>query len=428
MKPFPTIVAGIFVVFALVAVVVFATFSSSNQNSVGQVLIWGSVPEGIMRIVLETVQTENTALEGVTYQFVREEELIPNLVAAIAAGKGPDLVIFPAEYFLSEKDKLIAIPYSALSKREFQDTFVEAGEIFLSAQGSYGLPFVVDPLVMYWNRNLFANAGIGVPPKYWDEVASFAPKLSRADERGTLSQSAVAFGTWENVSHAKAITVTLFRQLGNSVVSVTDAGPTVTLVHSTGGEVQGIDSALRFYTDFSDPVKSVYSWNSSQSDARTAFIGGRLAMYFGRASELGGIRQSNPNLNFDVASVPHMRGGSVSAEAKVLGLSIPRGSRNQQGALAAALALTSASAQNVLQTSLSLPTSRRDGGSSLPDDPYFSTFRNATLTAFPFPDPDPDASDSILRRMVENVTSGENTVSESISNAQRELRAIIRVQ
>lgn len=425
MKLFPTILMGIFVAFGLGAVIVFATFSSGGGKSAGQVLIWGSLPERVVREAVELVQANNSEFDGVQYQFVRQDDLVPNLIAAIAAGKGPDLVIFPSEHFLSERDKLIVIPYATFSRREFQDTFVEAGEVFVGDKGVYGLPFVIDPLVMYWNRALFAEAGIGTPPKYWDELASASPKLSRADERGTLSQSTAALGTWDNIVHAKAIFVTLLRQLGNPVVALGTRGYASTLTQSTGG-VSSADSALRFYTDFSDPVKPAYSWNSSQSDSKTAFIAERLAVYFGRASELAAIRQSNPNLNFDVAEVPQIRGAGKGSEASVFALAIPRGSRNQQGAFQVALALTTSEPQSALQKSLGLPTPRRDGGASAPSDPYFGTFRAAVLTAFAFPDPDPGTSDSVFKRMVENVTSGSKTVSEAIQSGDQELRAIIR--
>lgn len=427
MKPFPTVIAGIFVVLALGSVIVFATYSAREGETVGPVLVWGSVPERVIRPTLGVLLEQDATLSDVSYQFVRESEFVSNLIAAIAAGKGPDLVIFPAEYLLSEKDKLILIPYTSLSRRDFQNTYVEAGEIFLTSKGTYGLPFVVDPLVMYWNRGMFANAGIGTPPKYWDEVSTITPKLSRADEGGTISQSTVALGTWENVQHAKAILVTLFRQLGNVVVSPTETGHTAVLSDAQNG-VSSADSAIRFYTEFSDPVKTVYSWNSSQPDSKSAFIGGKLGIYFGRASELLSIRQANPNLNFDVATLPQIRGGNGGAEAKVLGLSIPRGSRNQPGALAVAFALTTPASQLALQEALGLPTARRDGENALPSDPYFGTFRSATLTAFAFPDPDPDASESIFQRMIENVTSGNRSIGEAVSDAHQELKAIIRVK
>src|SRR6185369_5512864 len=88
-----------------------------------------------------------------------------------------------------------------------------------TADGSLGIPFYTDPMVMYWNRTLFSNAGLAEPPTYWDELPDLASHLTQASQNGTLSQSAVALGTWQNVSHAKEIFLTLMNQLGNSVVA-----------------------------------------------------------------------------------------------------------------------------------------------------------------------------------------------------------------
>ncbi len=428
MKPFPLAVSALFVVLALGAVVVFATYTSFKSNAVGKVVIWGSAtPEEIAPSIAALSDRKNT-YDGVSYESYTESELMPRLVTAIAAGKGPDLVLFPSSYLLSQGDKLLTIPYSSYSRRDFQDTFIQAGEVFLDADGSKGLPFSSDPLVMYWNRSLFSNAGISEPPRYWDEVNTVAPRLSASDNKGTLTRSAIALGTWNNVDNAKSILVTLLNQLGNSVVVRTDKGYQSTLVDAASGAISSSDSALRFYTDFADPVKPLYSWNISQSDSRSAFIAGRLAMYIGRASELYSLRAQNPNLNFDIAPVPAIRGGGSSVEAHLTALAIPRGALNPQGALRVALALTASPAQVALEGVTHLPSVRRDASTDQPDNPYFTIFKNAALSSFSFLDPDPSGSDALFERMVEGVASGNVTVTEAMVKGGSEMSALIGSQ
>lgn len=416
---------AIFVLFALGAVVVFATYQSLKGNAVGQVVIWGSVAEEKMQPAIDAIDDHKNTFDGVSYQYVPEDELLPKLVAAIAAGKGPDIVVFPEAYLLSEGDKLITIPYSSYSRRNFQDTFIEAGEAFLEADGSKGIPFSVDPLVMYWNRSLFSHAGIAQPPKYWDEVSSIAPQLSASDNKGTLTRSAIAFGTWGNVDHAKAILVTLLNQLGNKVVVKTDKGYQSVLVDTTSGAISSSDSALRYYTDFADPVKPLYSWNISQPGSRSAFIAGTLAMYIGRASELFDIRAQNPNLNFDVAAMPSIRGGGSAVEGDVSALSIPRGSKNPQGALQVIFALTALPAQTALEGSTHTPSVRRDAITAAADDPYFAVFKNSALASFSFFDPNPAGTDGLFKRMVEDISSGNAKVTDAMARAGSELGALI---
>lgn len=428
MSLFQTVVLGVFVAFGLGALLLFATFQSSQSARVGQVLIWGTLSAQQMQPVLDTLYGDSDEFTGVQYQQMSKDDFIPKLVAAIAAGRGPDLILFPTAYLLSQGDKLITIPYSEYSRREFQDTYLEAGEVLLTDDGLLGVPFAIDPLVLYWNRTFFAEAGLAQAPKYWDEVTSQAEVLSRADNRGTLTRSAIAMGTWDNVTHAKGLMVSLIRQLGNTVVAKGENGYVSILKDAGSGQQPAALSALRFYTDFADPVKTVYSWNSSQPESVNAFVAGKLALYVGRSSELFSIRAANPNLNFDVAALPSVRGGVQATEAEMLSLSIPRGSRNSSGALLAIRALTTPDIDVALQESIRTPSVRRDQSQISSDNPFMPVFRQSALSSFVFLDPDPANSDSVFSRMVGRVASGEAALSQSITEASSELGALFRLQ
>lgn len=422
MKTFPTVILGIFLALAVSAVLIFASYSGTFSDNVGTVVLWGSVPESVMNAMLDEIQITNPGLvSDTTYVYFPRESLVTELVPAIAAGRSPDLILFPAEELLSEDDKLLTIPYSQLSRRDFQDTFVEAGEVFLYADGMKAIPFVIDPLVMYWNRTLFAEAGISKPFTYWDEVSQNTRKLTKAEQVGTLKQSATAMGTWDNVTHAKAILLSLMRQLGNSVVSAREGRFVTSISEGSVGSETSSESALRFYVDFADPVKPVFSWNRSQPESREAFIGGRLAIYFGRASELREIREANPNLNFDVAELPRARGGLAASDALLIGLAIPRGATNPNGALTVASILYGVQNQQYIAGNLLLPSVRRDLLNSNPENAYEDVFQRAALTSFVFLDPEPEKSELVFKGMVENVLSGRDQPATAVKKADEEL-------
>ena len=48
---------------------------------------------------------------------------------------------------------------------------------------------MADPLVMYWNQDIFTSSGIAQPPKTWTEFLSIIPELSVTDELGTVYKS-----------------------------------------------------------------------------------------------------------------------------------------------------------------------------------------------------------------------------------------------
>lgn len=429
MKPFQAVILVAFGILALGSVFLVASFSGVGGNTIGKVSLWGSLPESVMEEVIREVDRAQDGFEGVSYREIPPEAFTATLVEAIAAGRGPDLIIFPASSVVGERDKVTPISYRTVPRRDFQDAFIEAGEIFLVDEGVIGLPFYVDPYVLYWNRTLFSEAGIARPPRYFDEFADLAPRLSKATEGGTLTQSAVAFGEWGNVNHAKEIFTSLMVGLGNSVIAKNEDGVYVaTLTERNDNGVSATESALRFYTDFADPVKNTYSWNRSLPNSRDAFLAGTLALYIGRASEVFTLRSGNPNLNFDVAPYPLVRDGATANPTDLYALSLPRGAANQKGALALAVALSSAAAQQTMVGVTGLPSVRRDVVIENPANPYQKTFNDAALNAFTFFDPNPTLSNEVFERMVEDVSSGRLRIPEAVTSGQNELAALLKVQ
>jgi len=428
MKPFHAILLGLFVALAIGSVSILAGFTGRGAQSVGSVAIWGPLPESIVGTQIQEIKFTRTDFSGVTYTQMNPNTFIPELIEAIAANRGPDLVVFPAAYLVKHGDKLQEMPYSVMSQRAFKDTFIEGGEIFLNETGIAGLPYVVDPLVLYWNRTLFTAAGIANPPRYWDEIASAAAKLTKADKNGTLVESAIALGSWDNVSYAKGIVLSILRELGDQVV----AREGDLIVNVFGGlgrdSVSPAVSALRFYTEFANPTKPAYSWNRSQPPSHDAFLAGRLALYIGRTSELFSLRQANPNLNFDIAPLPEARGAGKYTEADIYALAVPRGSRNLSGAIVAAHAMTGAPGQTILVEKTRVPSVRRDLLVVSPDNPYSEIFREAALSAFAFLDPDPAGTEAMFKRAVDSISSGKFQVSEAVGAAEEELKAILGIK
>jgi ABC-type glycerol-3-phosphate transport system substrate-binding protein len=66
--------------------------------------------------------------------------------------------------------------------------------------------------------------------------------------------------------------------------------------------------ALRFYTDFSNPAKEVYSWNSDLENSLDMFISGKLAIMFDYAYDLPTIKSQAPKLNFSITKLPQIEG------------------------------------------------------------------------------------------------------------------------
>lgn len=425
---FSAVVLIVFVFLALAGVFIFATYTASTRAAIGEVEIWGAVTDDVFTVLLSEIRDTREDFRDVEYRMIPEDELVPKLVEAIAAGRGPDVVLFPSDRLVRDGEKLATISYSVISARDFQDTFVEAGEVFMLPDGLAALPFTIDPTVMYWNRTLFSDAGIANPPRYWDELTTQAPTLTERLPNGSLAVSAAALGLWSNVAHAKDVLVSMVYQLGLEMVTRTENEYRVQLVRTQSDAAPPTVSAVRFLTDFADPVKPTYSWNRSQKNSRDAFLAGTLAVYFGPASELLLLRGANPNLNFDVAQVPQSRGAGKAVAAHVTGIAIPRGTDNPAGALEVAQILVSAPVATRVAELLTLPSVRRDVTFDLSRDPYREVFRLSALRAFAFLDIQPEETDKIFSRMMEGIASGRSTITEAVFAAQSDLQQLLRMQ
>lgn len=424
-------VIGIFVALAALGVFMFAGFrglGGGGEDSVGRIVIWGTLSRSAVEDVLSPLRVDSNVYDQVSYVQKDTRTYAAEIVNALAAGSGPDVFLLRHDMLLQFEDKLTVVPYDAYTEREFKDTFIEGGEIFLTPTGILGLPFMVDPMVMYWNRDIFTAESIANPPQYWDEFFVLAPMLTEVDQASNIVRSFVAMGEFRNVTHAKQILATLIMQAGNPLTSRDEFGRVhPTLENSNDYPASAVDSALRFYTEFSNPVKSVYSWNRALPDAREMFIAGDSAVYLGFASEVSLIESANPNLNFDVTPMPQPRDSRTRVTfGNLEGLAIPRNAPRPNDSFRVALQLTEADAIQRLEGRTGLPSVRRDLLRSKPeDDAVRAVFFDSALWVQAWLDPDPQATDAIFQEMVESTVSGRERLSDAIGDADRELGQLL---
>jgi ABC-type glycerol-3-phosphate transport system substrate-binding protein len=283
---------------------------------------------------------------------------------------------------------------------------------------------------MYWNRDTFTNALIPTYPKYWDELTSLIPKLTKRDSNLNIRNTAIALGEFRNVKNAREIFGTLLLQSGNNVVERGVGQNTGEVISSVlDDSVSGVrptEQALEFFTRFADPSHPDYSWNRGLSSSDASFLSGALATYFGFASEINSLRERNPNIDYDVAPIPQARGSQNRVTfGRMHGISIVRSTQNPAIAFAVMEVLTSKDALSLWTELTYLPPVRRDVINQGTKDPYLQIFYDSALIADSWLDPDKFESGQIFQNMVESVTSGKSTISNSVTTADRLLQDLI---
>ena len=424
---FQIVLIAVFGAVAVAAVLIFAFAVGGNTStSTGTVQIWGTLDATAFNTVIRQAVESDTRLSQVSYVQKEEATFVNDVTNALAGGQGPDLVLLRQDYAYSEASKLIPVPYTSLSETQFRNTFVEAANPFLSESGVLGIPISVDPLVLYWNRDLLSTAGFAKPPLYWDELYEMARSITKRDSGGKITKSAIAFGEYVNVNNAKDILAMLILQAGGNITSRDAAGRVVpALSPKTGDPTQATPSALRFYTEFTDPSKDDYTWNRALPGSRQAFAAGDPALYVGYASEQPLILRMNPNLNFAAAPIPQIRGAARALDTgRVYALVTPRTSANPTGAITVAYALAASGISKNLSTALGIPSARRDV-LALPAQGDDDLFNKQAIISRSWIDPNPAKTDTMFRAMIEDTTSGASLLSEAITRAEQELEHIL---
>jgi ABC-type glycerol-3-phosphate transport system substrate-binding protein len=310
------ILLGLGVFAALFSILIFSGKLPIGQGAAkakGEVALWGTMPEQAMNKVVQEFNPKAGSYR-VTYREISEAQFSQVLLEALANGTAPDLIIAPHQLLLANQSRIYPFPLASLSEKSFKDTYVDGAGILFTSAGALALPVSIDPLVLFYNRSLFSKHGIVNPPTYWDEVANMVPLLTIRDSKGAFVESAIALGA-PNVTYIKDILMATVGELGQTPVLAQvrgDGVPVITVTANTPitstGDVLPLSTAAMFFTQFADPTKSAYTWSQYASKPDDAFVAEKLAMYIGKASELGVLRARNPNADFEMAYLPQTRG------------------------------------------------------------------------------------------------------------------------
>jgi sn-glycerol 3-phosphate transport system substrate-binding protein len=159
---------------------------------------------------------------------------------------------------------------------------------------TWGVPFQRSTIVLYWNKELFKEAGLdpNKPPANWAELVSVAQKLTKKDASGKVTQYGIqvpssGFPYW------------LFQGFTtqNDVILANEAGNAVRY------DDPKVIEALQFWVDLSRKhgvhPAGVVEWGTTPKD----FMEKKVAMIWTTTGNLTNIR-TNAKFDFGVAMLP----------------------------------------------------------------------------------------------------------------------------
>ncbi|MFH1207658.1 MAG: hypothetical protein V1668_03570 [Patescibacteria group bacterium] len=324
------ILGGIALVIGGVVFIIFGPKGAPDPKPVS-LAIWGVWDESTDLAPMTNAYSQAHPYVKITYVKKRLEEYPDALLNGWATDTGPDIFVinntwinkYGSEFIapmpksttvytyttkktLFKTDtKITATPTASITTADIKRNYVTAVYDDVIFDGKiYGLPLSVNTLVMYYNRDLLSQAHIVNPPKTWVEFANILPKITLLDDQNNIVRGGAALGTYDNIPGANDIATILMMQNGTVMAS----GSKITLGASATGDpayVPGVQ-ALRFYTDFASPNKTVYTWNKDMPNALDYFAAGKLAFFFGYKYQEADIKAKSRGIDYAIAPLPQV--------------------------------------------------------------------------------------------------------------------------
>ena len=357
--------------------------------------------------------------------------------------------------------KIYPAPRDVLNEQKFRQNFVDVAAQDFILDGLVGaVPLSIDSLGLFYNKDLFNEAGITSPPKNWDEFMEDVRKLTKFDAQGQITQAGAAMGTAANINRATDILNLLMLQTGTEMVDVANRKATFDK-YVNQGEITSSpgESAWNFYTQFATQGASSipYTWNSRQHYSVDAFSEGTLGMMFNYSWQIPVLASKSPKLNYGIVSVPQFpnsqqinfanywaytvaknRTPDMTGTAPAVAASVTNDMRateawmlltfmttkpEQTIATTASVAGTTQTMNSDFDPAISYliktnkPAARRDLIEQQKSDPLLGAFATGNLIARDWFQIDSDSIEVLFLQSIDRINRGQTSVKDAIKSA-----------
>jgi len=396
------------------------------QNA--ELVIWGLWDESeFMNTYISEFRKQYSNIK-LDYRKLTPQEYEVELVNALAENRGPDIFAMHHTWYSKHKNKLAPMPEEIMSLKEYKERFVDVVyEDFVVEDKVYGFPLYTDTLALFYNKDAFSDAGIANPPSTWKEVQQIVPKLTKIDQAGNFIQSGIALGTGDNINRSSDLLALLILQTG---AQMTDPNDYTKITFTQGRSQSGQDInpsnlAMEYYTDFANPKKTVYTWNSTLNNSIDAFYEREVAMMIGYSYQVDAIKAKAPRLNFAVAPLPQVSlDAGLANYANYWGYGVSTQSKHPKEAYTFLKFMTEKEQSQEYFLNTKRPTSRRDLIDIQSQDLDYGIFVKQVLQAKTWRQPDNNTVDKILIEAINNVNLGLFSYSRALSQAQSQIQAL----
>ncbi|MGW0422288.1 extracellular solute-binding protein [Streptomyces sp. NPDC003015] len=349
--------------------------SGGSNDSPKTLTYWASNQGASIEVDKKVLQPELDKFEKQTGIKVKVEvvpwsDLLNRILTATTSGQGPDVLNIGNTWSASLQATGALLPWNAKNFAAIggRDRFVDSALGSTGAQGQdpAAVPLYSMSYALYYNKDIFADAGITEPPATWAELIADGKKIQA---KGKSALGAEGANLSENIHH-----VFVFAKQHGGDFFTSDGKPDFTN--------DNVVAAVKQYVDLMAKDKVIptgdaeYAQNQSVSD----FAKGKQAMLLWQSASSNLESQGMSADKYGIAPVPVQSGtpgAGTQVNSAVMGINLAvfKNTDNIDGAKKFVKFMTGDAEQKILNTAYSsIPPVK-----SVQEDSTFSSGANAVL-------------------------------------------------
>jgi multiple sugar transport system substrate-binding protein len=276
------------------------TTAASGEKVTITLATWAGADESKeLQAVIDKVNAAATDFQ-IVHQSI-PADYYTKVQTMIAGNTAPDLMWLSQEYVANYADSGAimditdqAAKLSDMPAAKLDDYYPGSLAVAKYAGKLYGLPWIAQPVVLYYNPDMFQKAGINPPDESWtwDTFKDAAKKLTLKDASGNVTQYGTSFNGWPPIHM-------FVWQAGGEVIAPDLKSSPVDSPEAVQGE--------QFYSDIIyNPEYAVPEAVIKEQGFGEMAKAGKVAMFFGGAADdLDYAYQKDPkNAKMVMALVP----------------------------------------------------------------------------------------------------------------------------
>lgn len=270
----------------------------------GKLLIWINGDKGYKG--LAKVGEEFAKKTGVKVVVEHPEDAPSKFQQAAAAGKGPDIWIWPHDRLGEWMNSGLLQPLNPSKEARAAITPL-AWNAFTVGGKTWGYPMSIEAVSLVYNKDL-----VPTPPKSFEEVLELDKKLSAQGKKAILWDYTNTYFTWALLGAGGAYP---FNVRADGTYDPANTGV------NTPGAVAGVDTIMKLINS------GAMAKGAGYSEMEAGFNQGKIAMMINGPWSWDNAKKSK--INFGVAPIPAVNGKAASPFIGVLGAMISKASPNK---------------------------------------------------------------------------------------------------